>query len=152
MIKENKKLKELTYDEYAYFKSFECGYHGTCDSCPFRTGNCESPDSNDSWFNNKEMYSDGFLEQVLPVEKIITLSTQDKRYMNNIINFLETSNFTIIKHSDSYLGKKVVLLEFRHKSAIENYGEERNYSPLFNPERFKELEENKTYRVEDFEL
>lgn len=98
------------------------------------------------------MYAEGFLEQVLPVEKRITLSTQDKRYMNNIINFLETSNFTIIKHSDSYLGKKVVLLEFRHKSAIENYGEERNFSPLFNPERFKELEENKTYRVEDFEL
>lgn len=34
MIKENKKLNELTYDEYAYFKSFECGYYGTCDSCP----------------------------------------------------------------------------------------------------------------------
>lgn len=153
MIKENKKLKDLTYDEYAKFKSWVCGHEGSCNKCVFRTGNCAGPDSPDSWFNNKEMYAEDFLEQVLPVEKRITLSTQDKRYMNNIINFLETSNFTIKKRVDSYLGKKIAFLEFRYKSAIENYGEERNYSPFFNPEeRFKELEENKIYEVEDFEL
>lgn len=153
MIKENKKLKDLTYDEYAYYKSFDCGSRMNCAECPFRTGNCESPDSKDSWFNNKEMYSEGFLEQVLPVEKRMTLSSQDKRYMNNIINFLEISNFKIKKHVDSFLGKKIAFLEFRHKSAIENYGEEQNFSPLFNPEeRFKELEENKIYEVEDVDL
>ena len=153
MIKENKKLKDLTFDEYAKFKSWVCGYEENCSKCVFRTGNCEGPDSPDSWFNNKEMYAEGFLDQVLPVEKRITLSARDKRYINNIINFLEVSNFTIKKLVNTYLGKKIAFLEFRHKSAIEDYGEELNYSPLFNPEeRFKELEENKIYRVEDFEL
>ena len=153
MIKENKKLKDLTFDEYAEFKSFKCGYEGSCSECVFRTGNCEGPDSPDSWFNNKEMYAESFLEQVLPVEKRITLSTRDKRYIINIMELFGTFNFTITKHVDTFLGDKVAYLECRYKSAIENYGEERNFSPLFNPEeRFKELKENKTYEVQELDI
>lgn len=112
MIKENKKLKDLTYDEYAKFKSFECGYEGKCTKCVFRTGNCEGPDSPDSWFNNKEMYSEGFLEQLLPVEKEL-LDEEDRRYLTNMYNLINVRNYeiyTICKCVDSFLGKKLALL------------------------------------------
>ena len=155
MIKENKKLKDLTYDEYAYFKSFECGYYGSCDSCPFRTGNCESPDSKDSWINNKEMYSEEFLNQILPVNKEV-LDEEDRRYLTNMYNLINVRNYeiyTICKCVDSFLGKKIGFISITFKSNVEDYGCERLCGPLFNPEeRFKNLEIDKGYRLEELGL
>lgn len=155
MIKENKKLKDLTYDEYTYFKSFECGHHETCDSCPFRTGNCESPDSPDSWFNNKEMYSEGFLEQILIVDKE-PLDEEDRKYLINMYNLINVRNYeiyTICKCVDSFLGKKIGFISITFNSNVEDYGCERLCGPLFNPEeRFKNLEIDKGYRLEELGL
>ena len=155
MIKENKKLKDLTYDEYAKFKSFECGYYGKCDNCPFRTGNCENPDSPDSWFNNKEMYSEGFLEQVLPVDKEL-LDDEDRRHLTNIFNLINVRNkdiHSIRKLVGKSSGKKLGYIEIIFNSNVEDYGEERFLGPLFNPEkRFKELEDNKKYKIENLGL
>ena len=155
MIKENKKLKELTYDEYAYFKSFECGYYGSCDICPFRTGNCESPDSKDSWFNNKEMYSEGFLNQELSVCKEL-LDDKDRRYLTNIFNLINVKNkdiHSIRKLVGKSLGKKFVYIEIIFNSNVEGYGEERFLSPLFNSEeRFLKLDEYRKYKLEELGL
>lgn len=155
MIKENKKLNELTYDEYAYFKNFECGYCGACDSCPFRTGNCESPDSKDSWFNNKEMYSEQFLNQVLPVNKEL-LDEEDRRYLTNMYNLINVRNYEIYsihKCIESFLGKKIGFISITFKSNVEFYGCERFCGPLFNPEeRFKNLEIDKNYKLEELGL
>ena len=159
MIKENKKLKDLTYDEYANFKSFECGYYGSCDSCPFRTGNCESPDSKDSWFNNKEMYSEYFLNQVLPVNKEL-LSEEDRRYLTNIYNLINVKNkdiHSIRKLVGNPLGKKVGYkigyIEIIFNSNVEGLGEERFLSPLFNSEeRFLKLDEYRKYKLEELGL
>lgn len=155
MIKENKKLKDLTFEEYDNFKSFECGYHGNCDSCPFRTGNCESPDSPNSWFNNQEMYSEDFLNQELSVVKEL-LDDEDRRYLTNIFNLINVKNKDI--HSvrnivGNYLGKQIGYIEIIFNSNVEGYGEERFLSPLFNPEeRFKGLKYDKKYKIEELGL
>lgn len=155
MIKENKKLKDLTYDEYANFKNSECGYYGKCDNCPFRTGNCENPDSPDSWINNQEMYSEDFLNQEISVSKEL-LYDEDRRYLTNIYNLINVKNkdiHSIRKIVGNYLGKKVGYIEIIFNSNVEGYGEERFLSPLFNPEeRFKELEDNKKYKIEELGL
>lgn len=155
MIKENKKLKDLTYDEYAKFKSFECGYYGKCDNCPFRTGNCESPDSPDSWFNNQEMYSEDFLNQELSVGKIL-LDEEDRKYLTNIYNLINVRNkdiHSIRKLVGKSLGKKVGYIEIIFNSNVEGYGEERFLSPLFNSEeRFLKLDEYRKYKLDDLGL
>lgn len=155
MIKENKKLKDLTYDEYANFKSFECGYEGRCSKCVFRTGNCEGPDSPDSWFNNKEMYAEGFLEQVIPVDKEL-LDEEDRKYLTNMYNLINVRNYeiyTICKRVDSFLGKKIGFIQITFKSNVKDYGCERCCGPLFDPEeRFKNLEADKSYALEELGL
>lgn len=152
MIKENKKLKELTYDEYAKFKSSECGYYEKCDNCPFRTGNCESPDSPDSWFNNQEMYSEDFLNQELSVDKEL-LDDEDRRYLTNIFNLINVKNkdiHSIRKIVGKSLGKKVGYIEIIFNSNVEGYGEERFLSPLFNSEeRFLKLDEYRNYKLNE---
>lgn len=156
MIKENKKLKDLTYDEYAKFKSWVCGYEGSCIKCVFRTGNCEGPDSPDSWFNNKEMYAEGFLEQVLPVDKEL-LNEEDRKFLQlmcNLINVRNKDIHSICKWACSGFNNiKVGYIEIKFKSNVKNFGEERFLSPLFNiEERFKNLEKNKNYKLEELGL
>ena len=155
MIKENKKLKDLTFEEYANFKSFKCGYEGSCDKCVFRTGNCESPDSKDSWFNNKEMYSEAFLNQEIPVDKEL-LNEEDRKFLNlmyQLINVRNEEIYSICKCVDSFLGKKIGFIRIQFKSNVKYYGEERFVSPLFNPEeRFVKLEINRNYKLEELGL
>ena len=74
--------------------------------------NCESPDSNESWFNNKEMYSKKFLNQEILVDKEL-LDDEDRRYLTNMYNLINVRNceiYTICKCVDSVLGKKLALL------------------------------------------
>lgn len=155
MIKVNKKLKDLTYDDYAHFKSFECGYYGKCDNCPFRTGNCESPDSPDSWFNNKEMYSEDFLNQEMSVDKEL-LSEEDRKFLKLMYELVNVENkdiYSICKVVSSFLGEKVGYIELRFNSNIAIYGEERFLSPLFNPEeKFLKLDIGRNYKLEELGL
>lgn len=155
MIKENKKLKDLTYDEYAKFKIFECGNYVKCNNCPFRTGNCESPDSKDSWFNNKEMYSEDFLNQEIPVDKEI-LDEEDRRYLTNMYNLINVRNkdiYSICKFAVHFSGKKVGYIEIRFNSNVKDYGEERFLGPLFNPEeKFLKLDTGRNYKLEELGL
>lgn len=155
MIKENKKLKYLTYDEYVDFRNNICGYTQECNNCPFRMCNCERPDSNESWFNNKEMYSEKFLNQEIPVDKDL-LSEEDRRYLTNMYNLINVRNYeiyAICKCVDSFLGKKIGFISITFKSNVEDYGCERLCGPLFNPEeRFKNLEQGKGYTIEELGL
>lgn len=153
MIKENKKLKDLTYDEYAKFKSYECGYYGKCDNCPFRTGNCESPDSPDSWFNNQEMYSEDFLNQELQVESML-LTEGDKNYLRLMLDILNGYEiYSISKIVDSFVGKQVAYIRIIFNSHIKDYGEEMLCSPLFNLNTsFLNLKDNHYYNLEELGL
>lgn len=159
MIKENKKLKDLTYDEYANFKSNICGYNQECNNCPFRMCNCESPDSKESWFNNKEMYSEKFLNQEIPVDKEL-LSEEDRTYLTNMYNLINVKNKDIHsirklvgKPLGKSLGKKIGYIEIIFNSNVEGFGEERFLSPLFNSEeRFLKLDEYRKYKLEELGL
>lgn len=155
MIKENKKLKDLTYDEYVNFKDNICGYNQECNNCPFRMCNCERPYSNDSWINNKEMYSEKFLNQELPVDEEL-LDDEDRRYLTNMYNLINVKNkdiYSICKFVVHFLGKKVGYIEIRFNSNIKDYGEERFLGPLFNPEeRFLKLDKGRNYKLEELGL
>lgn len=153
MIKKNKKLKDLTYDEYAKFKSYECGYYGKCDNCPFKTGNCESPDSPDSWLNNKEMYSEEFLNQEIKVDNVL-LTEGDKNYLRLMLDILNGYEiYSISKVVDSFMGKQVAYIRIIFNSHIKNYGQENFCSPLFNLNTsFLNLEDNHYYNLEELGL
>lgn len=65
LIREKRKLRDLTKDEWDKWSEKNC-YE--CDNCIFRNVPCTKSSSKKSWFNNKDLYSDKFLNQEIEVE------------------------------------------------------------------------------------
>ena len=92
---------------------------------------------------------------MIPVDKEL-LDEEDRIYLTNIYNLINVRNkdiHSIRKLVGKSSGKKLGYIEIIFNSNVEDYGEERFLGPLFNPEkRFKELEDNKKYKIEDLGL
>lgn len=60
-----KKLRDITFKEYGQWKEKHC--KGGCITCLFRYIDCDI-DMDSCWINNKDLYSDKFLDQEIEVE------------------------------------------------------------------------------------
>lgn len=56
------KLRDMTI-EWDIYLSNKCTGGDCCSNCIFTTVNCEGSECKDSWVNNKDCYSDKFLDQ-----------------------------------------------------------------------------------------
>ena len=65
-IPKTKKLRDLTEEEWSKWKRKNCN---NCDKCIFRYVSCYNSYENCSWINNKDAYSDKFLDQEIEVEE-----------------------------------------------------------------------------------
>ena len=72
IIKETKKVKlrDLTIEQYNEWVDNHCQeYNEYCDKCPFQKVKCEKDGGQNSlWINNKDLYSDKFLDQEIEIE------------------------------------------------------------------------------------
>ena len=62
-----KKLRDWTEEDYKKWKDKNCKIVSMCDKCIFKNVVCAEFYS-ESWVNNKEIYSDEFLNQEIEVE------------------------------------------------------------------------------------
>ena len=62
-----KKLRDLTQEEWDKWKNNNCA-STYCGQCIFRHTSCAYCYEEDSWINNKDMYSDKFLDQEIEVK------------------------------------------------------------------------------------
>ena len=69
IISNKKKLRDLTKDEWDKWKRVDCIECNSCDDCIFRNVVCTKSSRNNSWFNNKDLYSDKFLNQEIEVKE-----------------------------------------------------------------------------------
>ncbi len=81
IISNKKKLRDLTEEEWNKWKNEDCVYCDSCDDCPFRNVPCTKSSSEKSWFNNKELYSDKFLNQEIEAEEWQKIILTIKRYL-----------------------------------------------------------------------
>ena len=65
-LPKTKKLRDLTEEEWNKWKQKNCN---NCDKCIFRYVTCYNSYENCSWLNNKNLYSDKFLDQEIEVEE-----------------------------------------------------------------------------------
>lgn len=64
-----KKLRDLTEEEYEKWLDNYCNnLNQSCRDCIFNNVNCET-DYSGCWINNKDLYSDKFLDQEIEVEE-----------------------------------------------------------------------------------
>ena len=69
IISQKKKLRDLIKDEWDKWKRVDCDERMSCDDCIFRNVPCGKSSSLNSWFNNKDLFSDKFLNQEIEVEE-----------------------------------------------------------------------------------
>ena len=69
IISQKKKLRDLTNDEWDKWKNVNCVKYVSCDDCIFGNVSCGKSNNEKSWFNNKDLYSDAFLNQEIEVEE-----------------------------------------------------------------------------------
>ena len=62
-----KKLRDLTEEEWNKWQRKNCIYDN-CKKCVFNMVSCNSSYEKRSWVNNKDLYSDKFLDQEIEVE------------------------------------------------------------------------------------
>ena len=67
LSKEPKKLRDWTEEDYKKWKDKNCKIDSMCDKCIFKNVVCAEFYS-ESWVNNKDAYSDKFLNQEIDVE------------------------------------------------------------------------------------
>ena len=104
-MKIKKKLRDLTFEEYKDWKFKNCTPIKTCTKCEFGCVTCSwFPNEKTCWVNNKDSYSDKFLNQETEIE-IDILDKVEKEYLQNVIKPFKNNIQYIIKqtgqdHSD----------------------------------------------------
>ena len=64
-LPKKKKLRDLTPEEWDNWQGKYCG---NCNKCAFNIVSCSCSYKKRSWVNNKDLYSDKFLDQEIEVE------------------------------------------------------------------------------------
>ncbi len=62
-----KTLKFMYKQEWNQIKHWCCGKVTKCSDCPFSNIRCENAEDEDSWINNKNLYSDKFLNKKIKI-------------------------------------------------------------------------------------
>lgn len=101
-MKIKKRLRDLTFEEYKDWK-FENCIGKDCARCAFGCVNCSWVDEDTCggdtcWINNKDSYSDKFLNQEINIPDI--LDKQEKEYLRNVIKPFRYRVKSISKQND----------------------------------------------------
>lgn len=150
-MKIKKKLKNLTCEEFSKWKYQNCRYFNannlTCSSCLFNKIICNSSDG--CWVDNKELYSDKFLDQEIEIETNIKISYEEKVLLKNLDKKYkwiarDKDNDLCIFESKPY---KYVLLWLSDKDKEHgHYLQFSQYNHLFNFIKWSDIE---AYSIKD---
>lgn len=146
-----KKLKDITIEEYIDWKEKNCSRHDKCDTCPFKLANCYSNDKN-SWVNNKDSFSDKFLNQEVEIELDI-LTDKEKQYLRNVIKPFRNSVKNISKQK-IYSKYEYISICFSVPLDISYYCSTNYiYLPFFiKGTIYKNMEVGREYTLKELEL
>ena len=96
-----KKIKDITDEEFEIWKNYNCKtYDLHCTGCPFRASECGFVGLRFPWYENKEMFSDKFLDQEIDIATPEILDDVEKRYLSAVIRPFRKRVDSIMKISD----------------------------------------------------
>ena len=96
-----KKIRDITDEEFEIWKNYNCKtYDLHCTGCPFRASECGFVGLRFPWYENKEMFSDKFLDQEINITVPDILDDVEKRYLSAVIRPFRKRVDSIIKISD----------------------------------------------------
>lgn len=142
-----KKLKDISLEEFKVWSIKNCKQL-SCEKCVFSKVCCDEF-SSDCWINNKDIYSDKFLNQEIEIETDI-LSEKEKEYLKSIIR--------PFKDRVEYIEKKSIgtlyFIAIAIKSIAIDCSIETIYLPYFEPKSkmYEGMELNKEYTLKELGL
>lgn len=142
-----KKLRDISLEEFKVWSIKNCK-QSSCEKCVFLKVCCDEL-SSDCWINNKDIYSDKFLNQEIEIETDI-LSEKEKEYLKSIIR--------PFKDRVEYIGKKSIgtlyFIAIAIKSIAIDCSIETIYLPYFEPKSkmYEGMELNKEYTLKELGL
>ena len=149
-MKKKIKLRDLTSEQFERWMKDNCGHakYVDCTDCPFFFSNC-IVDGKKSWLNNKDLYSDKFLDIEIEVEETL-LTPKEKEYLENVLRPFKDRIIDIRKRE---VGLYWVEINIRLKSIINEKLYDYIYLPVFEKDKYyKNLVNNKPYTKEELEL
>lgn len=93
-IQIKKKLRDLTKEQYEKNKDTICNSFDNCEKCPFRMCTCVS-EYQFSWVNNKDMFSDKFLDQEVEINVEI-FTEDDKQFLKECVAYLNANDSQVV--------------------------------------------------------
>lgn len=146
-MKRKIKLRDLTKEQWDSYKRTVCMW--LCIDCPIKAGKCFVSTNENSWINNKNMYSNKFLDQEIEIDIPDILDEMEKEYLSAVIRPFKNRVIFIKKVeviSNTYF------INIRISSKLSLFGKEIVCLPLFQNEMYKGMETNKEYKLEDLGL
>lgn len=144
------KLKDLTPEQWDNYIN-KCKM--TCDKCAFENACCRHYEYEGSWFNNKDLYSDKFLDQEVEIEMPDILNEQEKEYLSNVIKPFKDKVAFIQKltgFSPSHQTTYCIFITINSRLGM--FGVEDIKLPYFQDEMYEGMEIDKKYTLEDLGL
>ena len=144
-MKITKKLRDVTREEYVEWCR-KCKL-ADCRVCIFGKVNCNIG-SIRSWVENKDLYSDKFLDQTIEVEVPEILTKEEKEYLSAVIKPFRDKVTHTKKKAWTTSKRKYIEIEYRENEVIHSL-----YFPdLPNDEMYKGMEDNRPYKLEELGL
>lgn len=142
-----KKLRDVTKEEFEEWNNRNC-FGRKCDTCIFRNVNCSAYED-DAWVNNKDIYSDKFLDRIIEVKVDAVLDEVENEYLTNIIKPFKKQVVEIVKFRDLYIRKDHIVIYY-----LDEIGTQKRITlPDFTCESmYKSMEPDKPYKLKELGL
>ena len=146
-MKRKIKLRDLTKEQWDNFLENKC--YMFCDTCPFSNGRCQKSEIKSSWFNNKDLFSDKYLNQEIEIEEPDILDEVEKEYLKVVIRpFRNRVNY--IKKEKSPTNKHFISIKINSKFL--DTGEEYLMLPFSQNEMYLGMKDDKEYTLKELDL
>lgn len=149
-MKKKIKLKDLTKEQWDNYIS-KC-LSRSCSDCIFEPVNCRGSENKKSWFNNKDLYSDKFLNQEVEIDMPDGLEEKEKEYLLNIIKPFRDRVISIRKCVETFDKKLYFRIEIKLKSKVGIIGYEFINLPYFKNIMYKYMPPYHDYTLEELGL
>lgn len=148
-----KKLKDISLEEFKVWGIKNCKQL-SCEKCVFSKVCCDEF-SSDCWINNKDIYSDKFLNQEIEIEIKDVLDEKEKEYLKSIIRpFKDRVEYIEKKINMNCTGSAFYYITIATKSVVNDNIMEITALPYFNLESkiYNGMELNKEYTLKELGL
>ena len=150
-MKRKIKLRDMTKEQWDTNRSSLCKLfsQNSCENCIFQWAVCSDSLLKNAWINNKDLYSDKFLDQEVEIEAPDILDEAEKRYLRAVIRPFRNKIIYIkkVKHdNDKYF------ISINTSSEITSSGDEKILFPFFQNGMYIGMEDDKEYTLEELNL